>query len=93
MSTTFFSPNVTKFVIVLVRAYGDEPVLLRAEGSSKNSIIVVGDDPAKGLAFPESLVYFYDADLFDRLKDAFQRGDSVELLNLWKQADHFKWNL
>lgn len=89
----FFSPGVTKFVIVLIRAYSDEPVLLRAEGEGKSSINVVGDDPAKGLAFPESLVYFYDADLFDRLKAAFQRKNTKELSGLWSKAEHFEWNL
>ena len=91
MSIFFFNPGVTKFVLVLIRAYGDEPVLLRAEGSGKSSINVVGDDPSKGLAFPESLVYFYDADLFDRLKAAFQQENAKELSSLWNKAEHFKW--
>ena len=53
-SNFFLSPGVTKYVIVLIREYGDEPVLLRAEGSGKSSI-VVGNGSAKGLAFPHGI--------------------------------------
>ena len=91
MSTLFSCPGVTKFVIVLIRAYGDEPVLLRAMGAHKRSIAVVGHDQSDSVAFPAGSVYFYEAGLFDRLKAAFQRKNTKELSNLWSKAEHFKW--
>lgn len=52
--------------VVMVRAYGGEPVRLSA-GRSGHAVVVYGDDPEVSIGFPEDAVYRFDARLFSRL--------------------------
>ncbi len=92
MSTSKLNPSVINFVTVIVRAYGDEPVVFRAIGVGKNSVIIAGDDESRGMGYPAGFVYVYDACLFDKLESAFNLGDSLRLSNLWSEADHYDGN-
>ena len=88
MSINFYNPSVTDHVKVLVRAFGDEPVILYAiRGDSKK--IEVGRDEKCTLSSPSQYVYEYDPDLFDRLDKYYREHKTVHVQELWKTAKHY----
>lgn len=91
MSIDKISPDVINFVTVIIRAFADEPVLLKAVGGNEKSIDVIGRDSDKMVSFSRQYVYCFDSDLFDRLKSAFHDKRRAVLEDLWMKAEHYEW--
>lgn len=91
MSSTNLCPNVTYHVKVLVRAYGDEPVVLKAVDGNAKTIEVVGEDESISLSYPAGYVYEFETDLFEKLNSAYRNQDHLYLQKLWKDAKQYKW--
>ncbi|KAF0178969.1 MAG: hypothetical protein FD124_530 [Alphaproteobacteria bacterium] len=81
-------------MLCIARAYGDEPLRRIAVASGRGLTYVVnpsaynatkGDD-GSGVGFPSEAVFQFDADLFGRLRAAFDAGDRALLLDLWRSA-------
>jgi hypothetical protein len=75
---------------VIVRAYADKPVRLSVLESKPEYVLVAGADPAKTIGFPPDLVYQFDATLFERLRDAYERKDADGLKRLWLTASRYE---
>lgn len=90
MSINNFSPSVTNLVPVIARAFQDQPVLLRAAGTGKGIVNVVGDDPNRRMAYPAGYVYRYNKGLLENLRSAFSKRNTVRLLELWGKAEHYE---
>ena len=71
---------------VIVRAYGDEPVVLQARSCKDGRVEVVGSDESKPISLPQDAIFSYSLTVFDRLKEAYVRGDSESLAHLWQTA-------
>lgn len=73
---------------VIVRAYGDRPVRLRAVCRCGGSVEVEGDKGIS-LAFPREYVFDCDDKLFEDLLAAYERHDDSALIELWAKAVQF----
>lgn len=71
---------------VIVRAFGDEPVRLRAINVHKGFVEVAGKDDTKSVGFRRDWVFRFDEGLYGRLREAFDKGDEKSLIRLWQQA-------
>lgn len=70
--------------IVLARSFGDEPLVLPAKSEVGGLVeLDLGDAT---VLFLESDVFAFDADLYGRLKSAFEAGDSPVLEALWNEV-------
>ena len=74
---------------VIVRAFGGEPVRLKARSQIKNAIEVIGDDPNMPAYFPASAVYKFDDGLFRKLRAAYERRETGRLDELWNKANAY----
>jgi hypothetical protein len=73
---------------VLVRAFGDEPVSLKAH-ADQGGIVVFRESLDQGIPYPRAYVYEWDAGLFAELRRAFERCDRQTLNDLWSRARFF----
>ena len=73
---------------VIVRAFGDEPVSLKAQADN-GEIVVFRESFDKGIPYPRAYVYEWDAGLFAELRRAFERCDQRTLNELWSRARFF----
>jgi hypothetical protein len=73
---------------VIVRAFGDEPVSLRAR-TDEGEVVVFRDSPDKGIPYPRAYVFEWDAGLFAELRQAFEQRDQKMLDELWSRARFF----
>jgi hypothetical protein len=73
---------------VLVRAFGDEPVLLKAQ-TDHGEIVVFRESLENGIPYPRAYVYEWDAGLFAELRRAFEQHDQGMLNELWSRARFF----
>jgi hypothetical protein len=73
---------------VIIRALGDEPVKLRAVAvrEAVGAIDVVGADESVPMPFHLERAYYYDEELFGRMRAAFDAGQSEKLIALWEGA-------
>ena len=78
------------YVTVMVRAFGGEPVRLRARYHHGQHVEVVGADEEMAIGFPAEDVFDYDETLCGRLKAAFEGGDNSALSALWAVAHQFE---
>ena len=74
---------------VIVKAFKNEPVRLRAIGTRGHAIEVAGSDRTKSIGFPADCVYRLDNRLYKQLRTAFDAGDEQRLAKLWEQAHRF----
>ena len=74
---------------VIVRAYGDEPVVLQAHSCRDGRVEVFREDESKSISLPQDYIFSYSLSVFDQLKEAYARGDSESLANLWQAAPHY----
>jgi hypothetical protein len=71
---------------VMVRAFEDEPVKLVAVSTKGGTVEVGAEGSPVTIGFPKGYVYEYLPDLYKRLREAWDRRDSVVLKSLWKEA-------
>ncbi len=76
---------------VIVRAYGDEPVCLKALSLRDGRVEVAKEDESKSISLPQSFVYRFTPDLFKRLREAYQSDDKSELKQYWRSAEVYVW--
>lgn len=74
---------------VIVRAYGDEPVRLKAIAVRAGRVEVARTDESKSMLYWSALVYRFTPDLFEQLRDAYNAKDTVALRALWQKAEHY----
>jgi hypothetical protein len=74
--------------MVIVRAFGDEPVKLMVVGRRGRSVLVAGRDGGHTVGFPSQYVYQFDAEQYNLLRGAWERGDRRALLSLWRETVH-----
>jgi hypothetical protein len=72
---------------VIVRAWGNEPVILAAHAldSQKNRVLVARPDAAKPISLPIAEVFDYQEDRFTALRNAYTSGDSKRLEALYAE--------
>jgi len=80
------STSITKNCPVIVRAWGDEPVRLRALATGKGFVEVAGSDDELSLGWPIAFAYCDSDELFEALRGAYERGDVQGLARSWGQA-------
>lgn len=83
------SPDVTDFVTVIIRAYGDEPVRLKVVGCDGRVVDVIGEVQGDPVSFPIQWAYVDDERTYGMLLDAHEAGDFAKLRTLWKSAGRF----
>ena len=75
---------------VIVRAFGGEPVRLKATGRiGPSTIEVVGADESKAIGFPAADVYRFAPSVFKALRSAYDKGDPAKLEKAWNSAERF----
>ena len=74
---------------VIVRAYGDEPVCLKALSLRDGRVEVAKEDESKSISLPQSFVYRFTPDLFKKLREAYQSGDENGLKHYWHNAETY----
>lgn len=82
-------PDVKQSVTVIIRAYGNEPVRLRAIRYDEKMVEVIGADPDKPVCFPIQWVYSDNEETYKKLLAAYEAGDAERLLMLWKTVTRF----
>lgn len=81
-------------MLVIAKAYGDEPLeRIAASRSKKLTYLVNPSAPdakalteVSGVGFPNRSVFQYDPELMEKLRAAWELGDEEELMNLWEDA-------
>lgn len=79
---------------VIARAYGDEPLDRIATGRASgvtyilnpSTISSTGIEPNSGVGFPDRFVFRFDQSLWERLWEAWEHGNTDDLLRLWDEA-------
>ena len=79
-------------VIVVVRAAGDEPVLLKVIDDYGDLIELEGSQPGNTIRFPRHHVYTYNQEGFAALQRAYSNGDATELASIWGRSDKYEYN-
>jgi hypothetical protein len=78
------------FPMVMVRAFKEEPVRLRAVGLGDETVEVAGEDRSASIFFPLACVYRFDERLFQQLHSAYIAHDNPRLKQLWAKAERFE---
>lgn len=81
-------------MLCLARAYRDEPLRRVVAGAGPRIIYVVNpdapdaarDSATAGVGFPVDAVFHFDADLYSRLRAAYDARDESALWTLWQAA-------
>lgn len=81
-------------MLVIARAYGDEPLVRVLTGCRSGLAYVINPDlaadgkPAEfsGVGFPDDSVFQYEPSLAESLSSAWVRGDCVSLARFWREA-------
>jgi hypothetical protein len=75
--------------LVIVRAWGGEPVVLRAHGvdAEKRRVLVGSDNATRPISLPQGDVFAYDEKIFDQLTAAHAAGDDDRLTVLYESAE------
>ncbi len=68
---------------VIVRAFGGEPVKLRARSTWGAAVEVVGDNPNVTAFFSVSDVFVFDESAYRLMRTAFNKKDVSRLDKLW----------
>lgn len=79
----------TKVCLVLVRAFGGEPVVLEIRSIGPKTAILARSGGKAVIGIPVSDIYTLDDVLFLGLQDAHGRGDVDALRRLWATAKPF----
>lgn len=90
-TTDNYRRSPTKSPKVLVRAFGDEPVPLRAVGAHGGVVEVAGKGGAR-IGVPLTKVFQFSEGVFSSLSAAYRAGGQAELQSLWSQAKPFDSN-
>lgn len=83
-----FQAQVRAHHNVIVRAFGDEPVLMTVLSVKGDNVEVARPGKNVTLFIASVYVYEYDKDSLDSLTDAWNRRDSDVLINAWKSVAH-----
>ena len=75
---------------IIVRAFQNEPVKLKAVSYDDGRVEVAGVDEEKSINLPQEFVYSFQDDLFGNLREAYERGDERSLSHLWQQASPYR---
>ena len=73
-----------------MRAFGDEPVRLRAIGLYQRAVEVIGTSRAHSIGYPMEHVFEYDKRAYAKLRQAYEAGDNERLATLWTEAKRFQ---
>lgn len=84
------SPSMDSPIKVMVRGFGEEPVVLWAVGQHGGRVEVVGEDRKHSLRYPADLVQDYDEDRFKAILQAYEGEDYGSLKRLWDDGDSWK---
>lgn len=87
MSTPHFVKSAAPLPEVIVRAWGDEPVRLRAHGLNRAQTgVYVGQiDAERPICLSLEDVFDYNAERFNGLLDAYSQGDNERLKALYEE--------
>lgn len=75
---------------VIVRAFRDEPVKLRAVAVRGRVVDVVGADDSLPMPFHIERTYRFDEKVFREMRLAFENDKIDELNRLWDRAELFR---
>lgn len=75
---------------VIVKGFAGRPGKLVAVGVRGNVIDAYGKDESSPMGFHADHVYRFNQHLFQKLQEAFSRGKTAELEQLWKTAELYR---
>jgi hypothetical protein len=80
--------------LVIVRAWGDEPVTLSLHRIDNNRCYVGSENASRPIGLPSDQVLKFDVNKFSTLRTSFQQGDARKLGELWANMalDDFSCN-
>lgn len=81
-------------MLVIARAYGDEPLRRIATGKIRGLTYVVnpqivessGIEPLSGVGFPDAAIFPFHNALYRKLRSAWDEGRFAELSALWEEV-------
>ncbi len=73
--------------LVIVRSWGDEPVLLSLHRIDNTHTYVASENSTHPIGLPHDQVVSYDVDRFAQLSTAFASGDIVKLGECWAKVN------
>ena len=71
---------------VIVKGFRGEPARLKAEGIENFLVLLVGNDGKTQTKLKAKYVYCHDEELYLKLKNAFDSGDTDKLSREWQCA-------
>jgi len=79
--------QVSKKISVIVRSWGDEPVILTAIDINQKTQLVqlFGRNINRPIHLPMEIVFDYEEIFFNKLKKAFDKGKTTELALLYEE--------
>jgi hypothetical protein len=75
-------------MLVIGRAFGDEPVKLLAISDWGSAFEVRREEDRDSIGFRKETIYRYDPELFEKLCAAFRVKDRKTVMRLWNDAKH-----
>jgi hypothetical protein len=83
-----------KLPLVIVRAWGDEPVVLHLHRIENNRCYVGSEDTDKPIGLRHKDVFAFDSTMFSTLSTAYTQGDMEVLRQIWAgiSVDDFACN-
>ena len=89
MSTSQITKMESNCNDVIVRAFGGEPVRLKAVEVGESVVQAYGSDPQKTMGFPAEDVFTFDPAIFRQLHKAYLARNDAGLRSAWKKASRF----
>ncbi len=80
----------SKFPKVIVRSWGNEPVLLVAYGTEKYRVIVGSDQSRHHISLPMGEVFTFDEKVYSDLRSAYDTGDRERLSEIYDSLSEDK---
>ena len=74
---------------VIVRAYGDEPVLLWVLKKNGDRVMVTNQEKTTTLSFPARSVFTFNDETLKRLKKAYKDNNLDQLSKIWDSVEAF----
>jgi hypothetical protein len=92
-------PSKNYFVIALLRAYGDQPLIRYVARTANGSFMVrnersytawlSGRGRHDWIGWPKGFVYEYEEEKFNRLKQLYEKKDEAKLVQEWAHCRPF----
>jgi hypothetical protein len=86
MSIGNFNNNSTILQVVIIKGFMNRPTKLNFVKRDRKTVVVRCRDDKKEMNFANDMVYQYDAEVYQRLQEAFNSNDMGLLEREWQRA-------